>query len=189
MIHIIDDFLPEKYYNEIEKIIKDNTQFPWYYVPNITYTSNLKNQVNTPGFSTSIIDETHPVMKYSQFILPFALHIAGTVGGEVLRVKANMTLPTKTKGNDAHIDSNSPHYAGVLFVGESDGDTIIYQETVNYDELDPSIPPTVPDKLTPLERVSPKPNRLVLFDGSHWHSGEAPTSGSRVLLNVNISMP
>ena len=87
----------------------------------------------------------------------------------------------------------------IFYVNDSDGDTIIYKEKYqsegaslsdpSYTSLGkpPNIKPVIPKTLTEEERVTPKANRLLLFNGEHWHTGQSPTKHSRrVLINFNL---
>ena len=69
-----------------------------------------------------------------------------------------------------------PHYAGILYMNDSDGDTVIYKETE--ENLD--------GNYESIYSLSPKKNRLLLFDGSYYHTGHAPSGhNNRILLNFN----
>ena len=69
-----------------------------------------------------------------------------------------------------------PHYAGILYMNDSDGDTVIFKETE--EQLD--------GNYEPIYSLSPKKNRLLLFDGSYYHTGHSPSNhNNRILLNFN----
>jgi len=73
----------------------------------------------------------------------------------------------------AHIDFPFPNVATVYYVNDTDGDTIIYGQ----------------DRLEIKERVSPKANRLVIFDGDILHTGCSPIKHkTRILLNSNFQV-
>ena len=85
----------------------------------------------------------------------------------VLRGRADMVTWSKDEYiHPPHADFPYPNTAAVFYVNESDGDTILYGDEVS--------------------RVSPKGNRLVLFDGSILHTGCSPTKHkNRILINSN----
>ena len=71
------------------------------------------------------------------------------------------------------IDYLFPNTATIFYVNDTDGDTIIYGQ----------------DRLEIKERVSPKANRLVIFDGDILHTGSSPTKHkTRILINSNFHM-
>jgi hypothetical protein len=85
-----------------------------------------------------------------------------------------------------HVDFDkieTRNVSAVFYLNDSDGDTIIYNERQKYDGE------PVPDTLTIKKRISPKSNRLVLFSGNYWHTGESPRQNNRrVILNSNYSL-
>ena len=51
----------------------------------------------------------------------------------------------------------------------------------------PYVNPELPKTLTEEQRISPKANRLIIFNGEHWHTGQSPKEHSRrVILNLNF---
>lgn len=85
--------------------------------------------------------------------------------------------------NGIHVDlpADIPHVACVYYVNGSDGDTIIYDQTIN----------TVPGdsknvKLVEHQRVTPKRGRIVLFDGSRYHCSSQPTINYRCIINMDL---
>ena len=57
---------------------------------------------------------------------------------------------------------------------DSDGDTIIYNETVKSENY------------TIKEKVTPKQGRVVLFDGSLYHTAEQPINNVRCIVNYDL---
>ena len=74
----------------------------------------------------------------------------------ILRARLDMTLYNPFCLPDAcahtpHVDMDGEHHTAVYYVNDSDGDTIIGDE-----------------------KVSPKANRVVIFDGKTLHNGHSP---------------
>ena len=70
----------------------------------------------------------------------------------------------------------------IYYVNDSDGDTIIFNESggENVNKR--------PDKLTIKKTITPKKNRAVLFRGDYFHTSTNPTkSEKRIVLNVNLT--
>ena len=97
----------------------------------------------------------------------------------IIRARADMVTWSKEDyTHPAHTDFPFPNTASVFYVNETDGDTIFYNVK----------PDDVPkDKeLKEYDRVSPKANRLVIFDGDLLHTGCSPTKHkNRILINSN----
>ena len=91
----------------------------------------------------------------------------------LLRAKSFMQLPLireeKYLHNNRHVDFDTPHIACVYYVNDSDGDTFIY------------------DNESKSQRISPKKNRAVVFDGSLYHASSLPTKNKRVIINIDVA--
>ena len=83
--------------------------------------------------------------------------------------------------HDPHIDFDFPHIASIYYVNDSDGDTIFYnQKTYDTNQIDNL-------DLQEYKRVTPKANRLVIFEGDIVHTGSSPVnSKKRILINSNF---
>jgi hypothetical protein len=84
----------------------------------------------------------------------------------------------KKEHNGVHVDlpSDKPHIACVYYVNGSDGDTIIYENTIGGDITN----------LVEHKRVTPKRGRMVFFDGSRYHCSSQPTINYRCIINFDI---
>jgi hypothetical protein len=85
--------------------------------------------------------------------------------------------------NGVHVDlpPEFPHIAGVYYVNDSDGETIIYNQTI--DEV-PGNSQNV--NLKEHMRVKPKAGRMVLFDGARYHCSSQPTLNYRCIINFDF---
>ena len=181
---IIDNFLTNKYHEEILELLS-GSQFEWYYEYNISgyKRSPLDTHLNEYGFShifwNGQFGENNS--QYSLFIKPMLYQIMDAANCDyILRARADMVTWTGKEDfiHHAHSDYDVPNIASVFYVNETDGDTIFYNVK----------PGDVPkDKeLKEYDRVSPKPNRLVIFDGELLHTGSSPTKHkNRILINSN----
>jgi hypothetical protein len=74
-------------------------------------------------------------------------------------------------------------YTLIYYVNNSDGETILYDQTCrgsNYDN-------EISLKLTCLERVSPRKNRVLIFNANQLHSAPAYCTEDRYVINLNIT--
>lgn len=111
----------------------------------------------------------------------------GIMFDDPFRVKYNL-LPKIEKFkelqyNTPHIDGQVDHYGMIYYVCDSDGDTVIFDQTKKeYDMHNAS----KFKKFTIKKRVSPKKGRLVLFDGDYYHTSSHPTENDlRCVININ----
>ena len=198
MYKVIDNFLTKSYHEEIQERLTGNS-FPWFYNANVSghwpqqhISHDVNNPTGTPlfkdyAFSHHIWKEVTTEMfenadvggladtAWATFLKPFLLQVMDTVGCDmILRCRGDMsTWSPEEFIHPAHIDFPFPNVATVYYVNDTDGDTIIYGQ----------------DRLEIKERVSPKANRLVIFDGDILHTGCSPIKHkTRILLNSNFQV-
>ena len=97
---------------------------------------------------------------------------------DLLNVKREYEKKFKQKLLDpervVHIDLEEDHFVMLYYVCDSDGDTIIYNEQIKSETY------------TLQRRVTPKQGRVVLFDGSYYHTAEQPLNNIRCVVNYNL---
>ena len=87
--------------------------------------------------------------------------------------------------NGIHVDlpPHLPHVACVYYVNDSDGDTIIYEQTIN------NVPGGSHNvDVKEHKRVTPKRGRAVFFDGSRYHCSSQPTVNYRTIINFDLTI-
>jgi quinol monooxygenase YgiN len=88
----------------------------------------------------------------------------------VTRIKHNILLQQENAPelhyNIPHQDAERGCYSMIYYLDDSDGDTFLFNEYYNKDSL--------PDKLTVAHRVSPKKNRVVIFESDRYHASSNP---------------
>ena len=126
------------------------------------------------------ISAGRPVSQLFPTILPVITAIPYTI--ELIRIKMNLCVYSKTDNPDAHgmphVDFpaiKEPLLSAIYYVNDSTGDTLIFNQRFGQ-----SAP------LTVKTRVTPKKGRLVVFDGSLLHAGNTPkTNAPRININFN----
>lgn len=170
---IIDDFLVPRYHEHIQHVVQ-TPDFPWHYHNNITYKQH--DNLNGFGFATSITSDGKNW--HNPFFIPLVYQIQNEIAGDTTigRVRLDMTLYNPEDGlQSPHVDSQQPHWASIYYVNDSDGDTLIYNET------------EYTDNFTIQERIEPKANRLLIFDGKFFHTGSSPSKHkNRIIINSNF---
>jgi hypothetical protein len=79
-----------------------------------------------------------------------------------------------------HVDEAYKHFVMVYYVFDSDGDTILYNET--YDGLT-----NYENKLTEMATIKPKAGSAIIFDGRRYHSYTRPVENDiRQVFNINF---
>ena len=209
MIKVIDNFVNASYYKEIENGIL-GVNFTWHWNASISAATNSNASAlyssptnsNLFGFSHRLFNAEKPTSPFYEFLLPMFLQAKGETYAEVLlRARGVMTIISGEQVTyEPHIDIShirqepyidTPAQATstvnmIFYIGDSDGDTIIYKE--KFFPQEPYVEPQQPKILTEEQRISPKANRLLIFSGEHWHTGQSPKNHSRrVWLNLNFA--
>ena len=189
-IKIIDNFLTKSYHNNILEFLT-SPNFEWGYYDCISGPSGQgpmdhprPPHFNEYGFSQLFwSSQNGPIKEFSPFLSPLLFQILDVTDCDfILRARADMVTWSKENFiHYAHTDFNVPNIASVFYVNESDGDTIFYN-------IKPGDVPKDKDlkNLKEYDRVTPKANRLVIFDGDLLHTGCSPTKHkNRILINSN----
>ena len=155
--------------------------FPWYYNKN-TYSSSFEDIASQSGFTHLFIEDKRVNSDFwgqaSGFVEMFAKSI-NAVDWTPLRVQANLVPQLKlthdgvphTDGQQNLIKNGYEWITGIVYLNESDGDTLFYHE----------------NKI--VYRHSPVVNRCLWFDGNVVHSGSVPQNTSRrLILNINLEV-
>jgi hypothetical protein len=179
---IIDDVLPEDYANRIEKL-HSSTNFPWFFNEDMTYTPEMRKEIpgyiNTPGFTHASV---HLKQIKSKFIANFSKIIDYSFKKidyhkkyDIIVCRSFMLLPTPKVEEHTirHIDNDCPHLVILYYVNNSDGDTYFFGK-----EKDSEL----------VQKITPKKNRAVIFDGLNYHASSLPTKNHRIVINFNLEI-
>lgn len=163
-MNIIDDFLDKDYHQQLLSIL-NGWEFPWYYQETLTRGSRA---IQAHGFNHWLTHEDSPV--FGDLVASMQQAINAT---ECFRVRADMTLYNpEGYRHEFHVDSEDPHMVCIYYCNDSDGDTIILGDPTD----------------SRFQRIQPKANRLLIFNGQHMHTGHSPSRHkNRILINANFS--
>ena len=184
-VKIIENCLPEYLF----KTFADNLMHPdfaWYYC-STAYAENVS--IFGYSFHHTILFDGKSNSSLCAFAEPLIRSIicqSGDVIDNLIRIRAGMiTVTHEPFVHSPHVDFYYPHKTGLFYINEADGDTIFYEN-----KHDPKTKPTklVQSKLKIKNKVDPKPNKVVIFDGLNYHSSSTPTKSSRrLVINFNYT--
>tara|TARA_B100001564_G_C20300223_1_gene516565 strand:+ start:48 stop:623 length:576 start_codon:yes stop_codon:yes gene_type:complete len=181
-IKVFENFLSKSYHEQILEMMSSEN-FPWYYYKNISIEEG--NNLNEYGFSHMFwAQETGQRDSTQTWFLKSALLQIMDVAecNAIIRSRGDMTTYTgKEFIHHPHIDYDFPHISSIYYVNDSDGDTIFYnQKASNINQINNL-------DLQEYKRITPKANRLVIFEGDIVHTGSSPINfKSRILINSNF---
>ena len=193
-ITVIDDIIDTKYQEGIKGILLGDDAFqghlfPWYYTEDVTGAGDKDSQHRAAlGHEYVYIDHDHdPVGKvisgFHNMFIPMLKKVIERMSLKqeetgILQGRSFLQLPRNIEREDVdtpHIDINDrKHLVALYYVCDSDGDTIIYNERVKSETY------------TIKQRVTPKQGRMVIFDGTLYHTAEQPLHSTRCVVNYNL---
>ena len=201
-ILVFDNVIDLEYQEKIKNILISNERykgyyFPWYFTDDVTKQGDSNSQkrpaffhgyvnCNDGEISGSVDSVFHEL--FVSLIQNSCLAIDKTNVG-IMKGRSFLQLPTNFKGPRAdtpHVDTADgyfiDHFVMLYYVCDSDGDTILYNEqaTSNNRFFKKH------DKYTIQKRVTPKQGRVVLFDGSYYHTAEQPIDNIRCIVNYDL---
>ncbi len=103
------------------------------------------------------------------------------------RIRLGMHIPNPSwhGHHGPHCDQGFPHTVVLFYVTDTDGDTYFFDHE---DKMDPlGYGYDGEDEYKIIDRVTPKKNMMVVFDGLTTHASSYPTKGQRITINYNFS--
>jgi hypothetical protein len=189
---VIDNALSKLVFGKLQSHIT-SWMFPWYWGRRVD-DSDMDN-LFLYGWSHGLFDNGQPTDKEWANLETAVLAALDSTGQKIKAIhRVRLVLNTTADDNyvnGPHVDFQNPHYTALLYINDADGPTEIYNEV--YDPLSGLDArehyEILKDKLTLLSSVEPKENRLVYFNGLHYHSGTTPkVTARRIVLNINYSV-
>ena len=191
-ILVFDDILDLEYQERIKNIlIGEETfngyYFPWYFTQDVTKHNDVDSQKRSAffhGYVDNKNDNDNNVGTvnsiFHHLFVPLIENACRKIDKQnvnVIKGRSFLQLPINYKGeriDTPHVDIVGDHFVILYYVCDSDGDTIIYNEKVKSDNY------------TIQKRITPKQGRVVLFDGSYYHTAEQPTDNIRCVVNYDL---
>ena len=182
---IIDNFLTPSYADALEDQFLSPQQ-EWFFNRNASYLEEEEKFHMKFGFQFHVfrLDVGFSDTKLTYFLKPLLFQIQDAVKcTNLLKCRIDMTMASGTKViHDPHIDIPFELASGInnyittiYYTSDSDGDTVLYNEFEESDEY------------TVMDTVTPKKNRLLIFEGRRFHTGHSPMlHQNRVLINSNF---
>lgn len=184
MIRVYDNILSQEHEDYFFKTILES-QFPWVYTRDITNRKTAENP--RPAFSHVYYRPTNfSTSNYSFLVDKIADEGLKLLGkkGSVIQARSFLQLPLKDNFDtydSPHIDLTYDHIVFLYYVCDSDGDTVLFEKNQQINDL------TKYD-LKIKKQVTPKKGRLLIFDGSYWHTAYQPKENVRCVINININI-
>ena len=188
---VFDDIIDLEYQEKIKNVLIgeetfNDYYFPWYFTQDVTNQKDKNSQKRSALTHQYVIseDDTNTVgtidSVFHDLFIPLLNKACNKVDKQnisIIKGRSFLQLPINYKGkkeDTPHIDIIDSHFVMLYYVCDSDGDTIIYNEQEKSNNY------------TVQKRITPKQGRVVLFDGSYYHTAEQPLNNIRCVVNYNL---
>lgn len=191
-IQVFDKVISHGYADAIEKDLI-NFSFPWFYVNDVTN----KNHNSNSGLVHLVYDSDKEVSEWYPFIKPLVFSIVEAAGHtlvDLLRIRVGFLTPAtgdNHRHNAPHVDFLMPHYTACYYVSDSDGDTILFDQTIADMQTNEISESTMLDyvsrtEFTVASQITPKKGSVCVFDGRRFHASTKPKlHDRRLVITIN----
>ena len=184
-MQIIDNLLTKTSEDELNRMLTSGN-FPWYYNNFTAYLSDdITNEKvkDTPQFVHGFFFDKKVNSDYYRYVIHIVALLENRLKiklmDKLFRIKSNLLYKTNDYPIDCyhvphidHFDTNKKFNTFLYYVNDSDGDTIIFNEKANNNDL------------TIANRVTPKKGTGIFFDSSYLHASTPPRiSENRIVIN------
>jgi hypothetical protein len=178
----LEDVIPKGYQDQLEA---ETSALGWYFHKE-TARPGLNFSQSYGGFFHMAYDAASPspvASVINALLVPLlfvSLDKAQLTLNGLVRVRLGMFPRTllDVPYHNPHVDFYEPHLVGLYYVNDSDGDTVVFNETYDDVSQEQSVLHTKEGRFTIARRISPKKGRMVGFDGRHYHASMHPMKAS-----------
>jgi len=198
---LVENVFPECSIKMLDSLFHSD-EFPWYYCKSIGLNEysiirspKHENSVSSSGFSHLFCypDADNKLKINSNYwdliyeMIRVASDKLGVDPKKLVRCKANLSTPQPSypegSFSSPHIDSQREHTVALIYLNNSDGDTVIFEEQHKFPDG------KEPETVTIREAIPHKENTALVFDGSIYHSAGLPiNSTKRINLNLDFEV-
>jgi len=188
-IIVLDDVVSIEYQNYLEHLLLDNPELPWFLIRNLNEVKTNQDNFALPGLSIQAISDgqDHGMLAMVFRSLAFSLAEKLSISiKEIINARTFLQLPggnlNEIIPQEYHVDYAKSHMVLLYYVNESDGDTVILKQRYpfSYNKISGLVSGDV------IHKITPKKGRVVLFNGSHFHSSSIPSMQPRCVINLDV---
>jgi 2OG-Fe(II) oxygenase superfamily len=170
--------------------------------PQMLWTYQEEAARRGAGFATSFggfshiayltADDEPSVSPLSSLLLPILFVFCEKAKLEfraLLRIRIGLftPMPGGAAHHNPHVDFSQPHQTAVYYVNDSDGDTVIFSETIDEVSVERSTEFANQNLFTVAGSVPPKKGKMCCFDGRYYHASSSPTrAAKRIAITFNF---
>jgi hypothetical protein len=191
---ILHDAVPYSLFHRLKTFIEDES-FSWYYCKATAYGSDAISNLYSGSFSHTAFSHQHgknsSFSDFSESCLYTILDKMEVKIKKLIRIRVGfIPISGEYYIHSPHVDFTIPHKVGILYMNDSDGDTILYNEKYDPNHLEGSFSyyqKVLKEKVSISERSTPKENKFIMFDGASYHSSSTPIkTKKRISINYTF---
>ncbi len=187
---VYDDIISPTYQDVLESLIS-SPDLPWNWqdsMDNLPSSSDTKSG----GYPQFIRDIFNNGQVFDNVLYHATLGLVSTVvddlipGYHLVRTRWILQTPRAEdiKHYPPHTDAtNTSGVSAIYYPSDSTGDTYLFNECDINDKVEID---RFNHKWEPVDCVSPKKGRLIVFPSNNYHAGSPTTSERRMLININF---
>ncbi len=187
----LDNVIPTPYQDQLETEI---SALSWFFHKE-SARPGLDFAANYAGFYHMAFDAASPspvVSAINAMLVPLlfvACDKAGLRFTNLIRVRLGLfpRSPENVPFHNPHVDFYEPHMVGLYYVNDSDGDTVVFDQTADQVSVQESVTLANSGRFTEMGRVTPQKGRMAFFEGKHYHASMHPMKSShRIVVTFNF---
>tara|TARA_B100001564_G_scaffold177076_1_gene148892 strand:- start:399 stop:995 length:597 start_codon:yes stop_codon:yes gene_type:complete len=186
---VFDDFISPTYQNVIEQLLL-SPEVPWNWQESMDYKTGDKRGGGYPQFTVNVFEDGK-IWDTSLYHTMIGLmsKVVDDILPDYRPVRIRGILQTPIKDDIVHFPphtdtTDSGGFSAIYYVTDATGDTYLFQERDINDEI--GIDNRFEHQWSPVDKVSPKKGRLIVFPSNYYHAGSPTKDERRVLINFNF---
>jgi hypothetical protein len=185
---ILDDVISKDYQDYLENLLLHNMDMTWHLIRDLDHAKDDQTEFISVGFSIQAISDhtDHGMLAFIFKSLAYA--IAEKLDVKIkkfINARTFLQVPNNLKNSFSyHVDYAKPHTVLLYYVNDSDGETVILKQKYPFSH-NKCYGLTTGEVL---QKIEPKKGRVVMFNGSHFHSASVPTKSLRCVINIDVDL-
>lgn len=190
-MEIYEDILSPSIFRKLESSIL-HAPLPYFFGKSTAFINDQSTNKFDFSWSHLVYEEGQTHSSLGPFLETVLLNLIDNSNqtiNNLLRIRIGLVTSTpETITHDPHIDYDSPHKTGLLYLNDTNGETYVYKEKYDINSklnsreyLEKEVKIVHVDKA-----ITPKANKFVWFDGLRYHSSSSQTDEQRrVVITFN----
>ena len=189
-MNILENAVGKSMFGKITDAVFD-WQFSWYYGPT-AYATEGKKSLYDYSYSHLVLSDGKAHNQVGEILAITLYNLSDVIKQDVKTILSirigSIPVTPKPIIHTPHVDLEFPHKTALLYLNDSDGDTVFYDLKYPWIERLSTHDYYLKKKkkIKIVETVKPEKNKFVWFDGFNYHSSTSPTKvDRRIVVNFN----